>query len=74
MDMQAEDKVVNGQLIGAGLIWARAYFDVKPGSLIQINTYVKLRVELFTKVKDGFSLESVTIKFSEQKFNFETKD
>lgn len=75
MDFNSQgDHAVNGQLIGAGLIWARASFDVKRGKSVQINTYVNLKVELFTRVKDGFDIETTTVKFNEQNFNFETKN
>jgi len=66
---------VDGQLIGAGLIWARASFDRKSNEQVQVNTWVKLTVEIFTKVKgNGVSLESVTTKFNESNFNFDVKD
>ena len=67
--------MADGQLIGAGLIWARASFDRKSIEQIQVNTWVKLTVEVFTKVKgSGVCLESVTSKFNEANFNFELKD
>jgi len=67
-----EAKVVTGQLIGAGLIWARAQFDRKANELVQINQWVKLSIEIFTKLKgDGVELENVQAKFNEAKFNFE---
>lgn len=55
-----EAKAVTGQLIGAGLIWARAQFDRKANELVQINQWVKLSIEIFTKLKgEGVELENV---------------
>lgn len=47
---------------------------MKPGRSVQINTFVTLKIEIFTRVKDGFDLETVTVKFNEQKFNFDSQN
>ena len=55
-----EAKVVTGQLIGANLIWARAQFDKKANELVQINQWVKLSLEIFTKLKgNGVELQNI---------------
>ena len=71
-DGMQNDVVASGQLIGAGLIWARAQFDKKPNDPVQINTWVKITVELFTRLKQGIELESIQAKFNESKFDFKT--
>lgn len=65
-------KLATGQLIGAGLIWARAQFDRKANELVQINQWVKMTIEIFTKLKgDGIELGKVEAKFNEAKFDLE---
>jgi hypothetical protein len=37
---------------------------------VQINSWVKLTVEIFTRLKHGVELESILTKFNENKFDF----
>ena len=74
---QQEDQqevVASGQLIGAGLIWARAQFDKKSNEQVQVNTWVTVTIELFTRLKQGVELESIQAKFNESKFDFKTTE
>lgn len=71
MDYSKEsgEEIVTGQLVGAGLIWARATFDKKEP--IQVNTWIKLTFEVFTRLKgNGVDLKCITAKFNEQEFDF----
>lgn len=69
MDLQTSDPVT-GQLIGAGLIWARACFDKKQNEIIKMNTWVKLHIEFYTRLKTGIDLSSIEVKLNEHAFNF----
>jgi hypothetical protein len=61
-----QDDVIQGQLIGAGLLWARAEFDKKCNETVQVNTWVKITIEIFTRIKgDGICLENINAKFNE---------
>lgn len=61
-----------GQLVGANLVWVRAQFDRKANEFVQINKWVKMTIEIFTKIKgEGIDIESVSSRFNEQKFNFD---
>ena len=41
-----------GELEGAKLIWARAQFSTKMGMDVQVNSWVKLTIEIFTRIKN----------------------
>ena len=41
-----------GELEGAKLIWARASFSTKMGMDVQVNSWVKLTIEIFTRIKN----------------------
>ena len=43
---------LRGDIQGANLIWARAKFDYKFGEKIPVNQWVRLTVEIFTKLKE----------------------
>ena len=44
--MNNSGKVVTGELVGAGLIWARAQFDRKANEAVQVNQWLKLTIEI----------------------------
>jgi hypothetical protein len=74
MDMNKTDKEIVGNLVGANLIWARATFDKKSNEMVQANSWVNLKVEIFTKVRGDIEFENVSILFNNQKFDFEQPD
>lgn len=76
MDYSSLKKEINGQMIGPSLIWARAQFDRKSNEVVQLNQWVKLTIEVFTKLKgDGIDVENLNIQFNEHflDFNIEGK-
>lgn len=60
--------------MGANLVWARAVFDKKATELVQANSWVKLTIEIFTKVKGGIELDHAQALFNESKFDFAQND
>ena len=59
-------------MVGANLVWARAGFNVAAGQQVPVNQWVKLNVELFTKLKpdNKLDIETVSCEFNETFFNF----
>ena len=67
-----DDDALTEDVVGANLLWARAAFNVPPGHQVPVNQWVKLNVELFTKLKaeDQVDIETISCEFNEKSFDF----
>ena len=67
-----DDDALVEDVVGANLLWARAAFNVPPGHQVPVNQWVKLNVELFTKLKaeDQVDIETISCEFNEKSFDF----
>ena len=55
-----------GLLVGPGLIWARARFELKT---IQVNKYNKLLVEIHSKITEPIKLSKIQLRFNDNILN-----
>lgn len=70
--LNADQGPVVSKLHGAGLIWARARFDREMGQEVQVNQWVKLTVEVFSRLKgEGVDVATLKACFNDDGFDFE---
>jgi len=70
--LSADRAPIVSKLYGAGLVWARARFDREMGQEVQVNQWVKLKIEVFTRLKgDGIDIETLKACFNDDGFDYE---
>lgn len=67
-----DNSEIKGEIVGAGLLWARARFEVRHGEQVPVNQWVKLTVEVFTRLRQSQALdvETINVNFNEASFDF----